>query len=53
MKLVNDKGITVLEGDNLKHIIAQCLVYFECTEFWFDNVNKRFMLLGVEGDIID
>lgn len=52
MKLINKKGVTVLEADNKQHLIAELLVFFECNDFEVDFVNNTAVIAGVECEVV-
>lgn len=52
MKLINNKGVTVLEADNKQHLIAELLVFFECNDFEVDFVNNTAVVAGVECEVV-
>lgn len=53
MKLINKKGVTVLEADNKQHLIAELLVFFECNDFTVDFNTGNASIAGVECEVID
>lgn len=53
MKLINKKGVTVLEADNKQHLIAELLVFFECNDFTVDFDTGNANIAGVECEVID
>lgn len=52
MKLINKKGVTVLEADSKQHLIAELLVFFECNDFEVDFVNNTAVIAGVECEVV-
>lgn len=52
MKLINKKGVTVLEADNKQHLIAELLVFFECNDFEVDFTNNTAFIAGVECEVV-
>lgn len=52
MKLINKKGVAVLEADNKQHLIAELLVFFECNDFEVDFVNNTAVIAGVECEVV-
>lgn len=52
MKLINKKGVTVLEADNKQHLIAELLVFFECNDFEVDFINNTAVIAGVECEVV-
>lgn len=52
MKLINKKGVTVLEADNKQHLIAELLVFFECNDFEVDFTNNTAVIAGVECEVV-
>lgn len=53
MKLINRKGVTVLEADSKQHLIAELLVFFECNDFTVDFDTGNGSIAGVECEVID
>lgn len=53
MKLINRKGVTVLEADSKQHLIAELLVFFECNDFTVDFGTGNGSIAGVECEVID
>lgn len=53
MKLINKKGVTVLEADNKQHLIAELLVFFECNDFTVDFNTGNANIAGVECEVIN
>lgn len=53
MKLINKKGVTVLEADNKHHLIAELLVFFECNDFTVDFDTGNANIAGVECEVIN
>lgn len=53
MKLINKKGVTVLEADSKQHLIAELLVFFECNDFTVDFDTGNANIAGVECEVID
>lgn len=53
MKLINKKGVTVLEADNKQHLIAELLVFFECNDFTVDFDMGNANIAGVECEVIN
>ena len=52
MKLINKKGVAVLEADNKQHLIAELLVFFECNDFEVDFINNTAVIAGVECEVV-
>lgn len=52
MKLINKKGVTVLEADNKQHLIAELLVFFECNDFTVDFDTGNANIAGVKCEVI-
>lgn len=44
----NSNGDTVLTGEDRKHILAQVILFFECTNFEVDFITNKINLLGEE-----
>ena len=44
IKLIDNKGNVVLEGENRKHIMLQILIFFECNNYELDFENNTFKL---------
>lgn len=53
MKLINKKGVTVLEADNKQHLIAELLVFFECNDFTVDFDTGNANIAGVKCEVIN
>ena len=44
-KVKNSQNDIIIEAENRKHLIAQAILFFECTEFEIDfNLNKATFL---------
>lgn len=44
----NSSEDTVLTGEDKKHILAQIILFFECTNFEVDFTTNKIKLLGEE-----
>ena len=45
-KVMNSNNDLILEAENKKHLIAQALLFFECTEFEVDFINNEARFLN-------
>lgn len=52
MRLINKKGVTVLEADTKQHLIAELLVFFECNDFTVDFDTGNANIAGIECEVI-
>lgn len=52
MRLINKKGVSVLEADNKQHLIAELLVFFECNDFTVDFDTGNANIAGIECEVI-
>ena len=51
IRLVDNNGNIVLEGESRKHIMLQILIFFECNNYELDFENNTFKLSDIEGAI--
>lgn len=49
IRLIDNKGNVVFEGESRKHIMLQILIFFDCNNYEVDFENNTFKISDIEG----
>lgn len=52
MKLINSHGDTILTADSKNHLLAEILIFFECSEFSIDFETGTAVIAGEDCEVV-
>lgn len=52
MKLINSHGDTILTADSKNHLLAEILIFFECSEFSIDFESGTAIIAGEDCEVV-